>query len=82
MTHEELLAKIDPYGMDDYGDYKTQYGKALRAVVELPRNFTDKMNINIVNEQDPVTLAKMFYKAGYKNAMNKVIEAIEVGRLK
>jgi hypothetical protein len=35
MTHDELLAKIDPYGMDDYGDYKTQYGKALRAVVEL-----------------------------------------------
>lgn len=35
MTHDELLAKIDPYGMDDYEDYKTQYGKALCSIIEL-----------------------------------------------
>ena len=39
MTHEKLLNKIDPYGMDDYGDFKVQYGKALRAVVELHKPF-------------------------------------------
>ena len=76
--HEELLAKIDLSFQDipvDYG--QSDAHKALRAVVELPKEFTNQMNINIVNEQDPVLIAKMFYKAGYKNAMYKVIEVIE-----
>ena len=79
MTHEELLAKItDRLNECTTHDYApANLAIALRKVVELHKDFTDKMNITIVNEQDPVTIAKMFYKAGYKNAMHKVIEVIE-----
>ena len=78
MTKDDLLAKIDLCFKDISVDYgQTSAHNALRAVVGLPIDFTDKMNINIVNKQDPVTLAKMFYKAGYKNAMHKVIDVIE-----
>lgn len=78
--HEELLAKIDMFDKSAYQSNETlvpPLTKVLRAVVELPKEFTKQMNINIVNEQDPILIAKMFYKAGYKNAMYKVIEVIE-----
>jgi hypothetical protein len=79
MTHDELLAKInDRLNECTTHDFApANFAIALRKIVELPKEFTEQMNINIVNEQDPVLIAKMFYKGGYKDAMRKVIEAIE-----
>ena len=77
VEREELLDKIEAieYWQEHFAN--RTFLKALRAVVELPKEFTDQMNINIVNKQDPVLIAKMFYKAGYKDAMYKVIDVIE-----
>lgn len=78
MTHDELIEKIEDEISNCIGLMAgATLGEALKAVVELPMQFNKEMNIKIVNEQDPVLLAKIFYKAGYKNAMEKVIQAIE-----
>ena len=78
MNHEELLKLAG-------GERQTtvtlvpreRLTAALAALVELPREFTDEMNVRISDGMDPVVIAKMFYRAGYKDAISKVRETIE-----
>lgn len=65
MTHDELLAKINP-DWDEYVD-NSKFREALRAVVELARKLQD---------DDPFH-EDAGWNAGYNHAMYEVIQAIQ-----